>query len=296
MLLVTGAGGQLGGDLINLARARATPAVGLTRAALDITDRTAVAAALDTQRPAALINCAAWTSVDAAESHADEAFEVNLKGAWLLAEECARREILLMHLSTDYVFDGASLAPTREDAAPMPLSIYGASKLAGEEAVRAVSENHVIVRTSGLYGRDGPNFVLSVLRRAASGAELRVVTDQVTAPTWTGHLAPALFRLLELGATGTYHLTSSGAASWYEFAVFALREAGFTTDVTPIVTADLAAAARRPPHSVLANRAWSACGEPPLPSWTDGLRAYIGELRRRSCLPAPAGALLSSPG
>lgn len=296
MLLVTGAGGQLGGDLVDLARTRAIPAVGLTRAALDITVRTAVAAALDKHGPAALINCAAWTSVDGAESHADAAFEVNLKGAWLLAEECARRDILLMQLSTDYVFNGASPAPIREDAAPMPLSIYGASKMAGEEVVRAVTDHHIIVRTSGLYGRDGPNFVLTVLRRAAAGTELRVVTDQVTSPTWTGHLAPALLRLLEVGATGTYHLTSSATASWYEFAVFALREAGSTTDVTPIVTSDLAAAARRPPHSVLENRAWSSLGEPPLPPWTDGLRSYLGELRRRGSLPAPEGALLSSPG
>ncbi|MBV8529472.1 MAG: dTDP-4-dehydrorhamnose reductase [Candidatus Dormibacteraeota bacterium] len=285
-LLISGAAGQLGGDLLDTATARGIPAVGFSHAALDITDRTAVARALDEQGPDAVINCAAWTNVDGAESHADRAFAVNLKGARLLAEECAQRDVLLMHLSTDYVFDGESPRPIPENAAPAPLSIYGASKLAGEEAVRAVSDNHVIVRTSGLYGRDGPNFLLKVLHRAARGEQLRVVTDQVTAPTWTGHLAPALLRLIEMHATGTFHLTNSGRTSWYEFAVSGLRTAGLASAVQPILSAELPASARRPQHAVLDNCAWLHAGEPALPTWSVALDDYIGELRRRGRLPA----------
>lgn len=294
MLLVTGAQGQLGGDLLDAANRRGIPSAGTSLGTLDITDRTAVARALAEHRPDALINCAAWTNVDGAESHSDEAFAVNMKGASLLAEECAERDILLMHLSSDYVFDGASPSPICEDAVPAPLSVYGASKLAGEEAVRAVTGKHVIVRTSGLYGRDGPNFIVKLLHRAAGGAELRVVTDQVTSPTWTGHLAPALLRLLELGVTGTYHLTNSGSASWHEFAVHVVRQAGYVISVHPIATSDLAGAARRPKHALLDNGAWTALGELPLPPWTHAVRDYVAELRGRGRLPVPAGRLLSS--
>ena len=286
-LLITGAGGQLGSELSLRAGASGVAAVGLRQAELDVTDRRAIARAMDEVRPTALVNCAAWTNVDAAETHRDQAFAVNATAPGLLAEECARRSVLLLHLSTDYVFDGERREPIPESATAAPLSAYGASKLAGEEAVRAVSDRHVIVRTSGLYGRDGPNFVLKVLRQAATGARLRVVTDQVTAPTWTGHLAPALLRLLELGANGTFHLTNAGSASWYEFAVVAVRCAGSTTPIRAITTADLPSAARRPQHSVLDNGAWRALGEPALPSWTAALRDYVDDLRERGRLPAP---------
>lgn len=288
-LLITGAGGQLGAELSLRTGAAGVAAVGLRRAELDITDRYAIARALDEVRPTALVNCAAWTEVDAAERHRDRAFAVNATAPGLLAEECARRGVVLVHVSTDYVFGGEVGEPIPESAAAAPQSVYGASKLAGEDAVRAVSGRHVIVRTSALYGRDGPNFVLSVLRQAATGAALRVVTDQVTAPTWTGHLAPALLRLLELGASGTYHLTGSGSASWYEFAVVAVRCARSRAPVRAITTADLTSAARRPHHSVLDNGRWRALGEPPLPLWTAALRDYVDELRDRGRLPA-AGA------
>lgn len=285
-LLITGAGGQLGSELADLARERGVPAVGLTRAELDVTDRTALSSALEAHRPEVVINCAAWTNVDGAETHREEAYATNATAPRLLAEECARRDVPLMHLSTDYVFDGTSAEPLDESASPAPLSVYGASKLAGEEAVRAVTARHQIVRTSGLYGRDGPNFILKVLQRAASGAELRVVTDQVTAPTWTAHLAPALLRLAGRGATGTFHLTSAGQTSWHEFATAALDYAGFAVPVRPITTAGLAAAARRPQHALLDNRAWRMLGEAPLPSWREALHGYVAELRARGRLPA----------
>lgn len=289
-LLITGAGGQLGGELAELSRNRDVATVALTRHTLDITDQRAVGAALDEHRPEAVVNCAAWTNVDGAETHPDEAYAINETGAHILAEACACRDIRLVHLSTDYVFDGVSPGVSPECATPAPLSIYGASKLAGEKAVRAASENHVIVRTSGLYGRDGPNFVLTILQCAATGAELRVVADQVTAPTWTRHLGTALLRLVDLRVTGTYHITNSGTTSWFGFAVAALRHAGCAVEVVPTHTLEFAAAARRPQRAVLGNRRWLGMREPPLPSWSAALRGYIDELRRRGTLPRSPGS------
>ena len=279
-LLITGAGGQLGRDLNDCARVPGVAAAALTRNALDITNRQGVAAALDQHRPTVLVNCAAWTDVDGAEAHATDAYAINAAAPRLLAEECARRDVLLLHLSTDYVFAGDCDEHLDEDAPPSPLSVYGASKLAGEEGIRSVTPRHLIVRTSGLYGRDGPNFVVKVLRRAADGGQLRVVTDQITAPTWTGHLAPALLRLLSHDVTGTVHLTNSGATSWHHFATAAVADAGYHVAVNPITTADLASPARRPKHALLANNVWRTLGEAPLPSWSEGLSAYVKELRQ----------------
>lgn len=284
-ILITGSGGQLGGDLAEHAQQLGLPVVPLTRAACDITNPSAVARMLETHRPDVLINCAAWTDVDGAETHAEAAFAVNATGPRVLAVACAARHVLLVHLSTDYVFDGASGLSLDEDAPPAPLSRYGAGKLAGEREVRAHAPRHLIVRTSGLYGRDGPNFVLKVLQRAAHGAQLRVVTDQVTSPTWTRHLADGLLRLIQGEATGTFHLTNSGRTSWHEFACAALDVAGYRIDVCPIMTAELVTAARRPQYAVLDNRAARLRGEPSLAPWYEALTAYIGELRARGKLP-----------
>lgn len=287
-LLVTGALGQLGSEVVDAARARGMEASGVDRADWDLCDASAIAAALDANAFDAVVNCAAWTDVDGAESHRDEAYRINSAAPGTLALECARRGLFLLHLSTDYVFDGVSPRAVDEDAAPAPCSVYGASKLAGEEAVRTAGGRCAIVRTSGLYGRDGPNFVIKVLRRAAAGEELRVVDDQVTSPTWTGHLATALLRLLELRAVGTYHLTNSGSTTWYAFAYAAVELAGLNVTIEPISSADLASPARRPQYSVLANGAWQRLGEPLLPTWQSALASYLAELRARgvSWLPA----------
>lgn len=286
-LVITGAHGQLGGELATRARDHSTTVTAFGRTDCDVTDPAAVAWMLDRYTPDALVNCAAWTDVDAAEAHPERAFLANATGPRILADACARRGVLLVHLSTDYVFDGTAAEPLDEDASPCPLSVYGASKLAGEREVRARASRHLIVRTSGLYGRDGPNFVLKLLRRAASGVEPKVVTDQVTSPTWSAHLAKALLRLVTDNATGTYHLTNTGSVSWYDFAVAALGLAGSCTAVQPITTELLGAPARRPEHSVLDNRAWRCAGQPPLAPWEDALAGYISELRARGWLPIP---------
>lgn len=275
-VLVLGAGGQLGRELVALG----DPVVGLDRTACDVTVPGAAAAALAAHRPFAVVNCAAWTNVDAAESDRDGAFLVNSLAARHVAQACADADVLLCHISTDYVFSGDASSPVDESAIPAPRSVYGASKLAGEEAVRSLCARHQVVRTSWLYGQDGPNFVLTMLRLGAERDELRVVADQRGAPTWTGHLAPALLRLVTLGVPGTYHLSNSGETTWHEFAVAIMAAAGLSTRVVPISTADYAAPAPRPAYSVLDNRAWRDLGEAPLPPWQEGLRAYIRRRRR----------------
>jgi dTDP-4-dehydrorhamnose reductase len=285
-LLVTGAGGQLGQELQAAATADGHEVHMTGHHDCDITDVDAVRQTLEDARPDVLINCAAWTRVDAAETDSDGAFRVNALGPRVLAAACAARDVLLVHLSTDYVFDGAASTPIDEWRAPSPRSTYGASKLAGENEIRTLTRRHQLVRTSWLYGRDGPNFVLTMLRIAAKGGPVRVVSDQVGCPTWTGHLAPALLRLAARGLPGTFHLTNSGVVSWHGFAEEILAAAGISTDVEPISTADYPTPAPRPAYSVLDNRAWRLLGESALPHWRDGLRAYVAQLRDRGLLGA----------
>jgi dTDP-4-dehydrorhamnose reductase len=275
---VLGTPGQLGGDLLDEGARQGLEMVGRTQWECDITDRAAVERAIAEVRPHAVINGAAWTQVDAAEEHEAEAEAVNATGAGLVAAACASAGIRCCHVSTDYVFDGTAAAPIPEDAVASPRSAYGRTKWHGEVAVRERCPDHLIVRTSWLYGRQGPNFVLTMLRLAAERPELRVVADQRGAPTWTGHLAPAMLRLLEVAPPGTYHLTNSGVTTWYDFAVAIISARDLPAEVVPISTADYPVAAVRPAYSVLDNRAWRELGELPLPEWQEGLRSYLASL------------------
>lgn len=277
-LLITGSAGQLGSELA--ARALLTDdvdAVALDRSGCDITQPAAIAAALAEHRPEVLINCAGWTNVDGAEDNPDGAFIVNALGPRLLAEHCAARGVLIVQPSTDYVFDGTAGSPIDEHAAPAPLGAYGRSKLAGEQHVRSSAERHQIVRTSWLFGRDGPNFVLTMLRLAERQEVVRVVADQEGTPTWTGDLAEALLRLARRGTPGTYHLTNSGTATWHAFATEIFRQTGAACTALPITTSEYPVRAQRPRYSVLDNRAWRELGEALLPRWQDGLAAYLAE-------------------
>ncbi|MGD1052909.1 MAG: dTDP-4-dehydrorhamnose reductase [Candidatus Dormibacteria bacterium] len=285
---VIGARGQLGRELMGALAGTGHRVSGHDVESVDIRDPGSVASLLEEVRPEAVVNCAAWTRVDAAETEPEAAWQVNAVAPGILAGACGTRGILLCHLSTDYVFDGAATAPIDETATPAPQSAYGRGKLAGEEAVRSILPRHLIVRTAWLYGQEGPNFVLTMLRLAGERDRLRVVADQWGSPTWTGHLAPAIVRLVERGATGTFHLTNSGATTWHGFAEAIVEEAGLSTPVDPIATADFPTPTPRPAYSVLAGRAWDALGEAPLPPWRDGLRAY---LRARGIAPRPERAL-----
>jgi dTDP-4-dehydrorhamnose reductase len=274
---VVGSRGQLGRELLTTLAATSHQASGHDVESVDIREPGSVAALLDEVRPEAIINCAAWTKVDAAEADEAAASRVNADGPRVLAEACRARGILLCHLSTDYVFDGTATAPIAETASPNPQSAYGRGKLAGEEGVRANLASHQIVRTAWLYGQEGPNFVLTMLRLARERPALRVVADQWGSPTWTGHLAPALIRLVERGVPGTYHLTNSGSTTWRDFAQAIVEEAGLRVPVESITTAQFPTPAARPSYSVLANRAWERLGETPLPDWREGLRAYLAQ-------------------
>jgi dTDP-4-dehydrorhamnose reductase len=281
-VLLLGANGQLGTDL-----RRALPAaalVPLTRGELDITDPDAVGRALDAHRPAWVVNTAAFHRVDDIErddGSARLAFTVNAAAVGELARATARRGARLLTLSTDYVFGGGPPGPYAEDAPPAPVNVYGESKLAGERLVRDASPEHLVVRSSGLYGLAGSsgkggNFVETMLRLARAGQDVTVVDDQVLGPTYTADLADAIGRLLAADPPGgVYHLTNAGACSWFEFArrIFAL--CGLAPKLEPTTSAAYAAPARRPAHSVLANTRAPALGLSPLRPWSDALAAYL---------------------
>ena len=277
-LLTTGGNGQLGRELHDFAVAAGHHVDSTDRDDCNIADPAEVARTIDATRPDAVVNCAAWTQVDAAEENVDAAYLINAIGPRVLAAACARRGLMLVQISTDYVFDGQAAPPIDEWAAPSPRSAYGRTKLAGELEVRSLNARHQVVRTSWLYGRQGPNFVLTMLKAAASGRQLRVVDDQVGSPTWTGHLAPAVLELLESDVPGTYHLTNSGSTSWHGFAAAIFDATGTAADLSPIPTSEYPTAAPRPAYSVLDNRATRLLGQPPLPHWRDGMNAYLAEL------------------
>jgi len=276
---VTGAAGQLGRALVDRLGARAAWAGG--RDALDVRDPAAVSRVLDDVRPDVVINAAAYNDVDGAESDPVSAMAVNTVGPGNLARACRERGALLVHVSTDYVFDGAKGEPYREEDCPRPASVYGVSKLAGCLLVAAAGGPHLIVRTSGVFGAGGNrvkggSFVERILAKARSGQPLRVVNDQVSSPTYAPDLAAALVTLVEQGARGLLHVTNSGACSPYDLATAALEIAGIHARIEPIRTADLGAPARRPAYSVLDNSRARAAGLPPLRSWRDALAEFLG--------------------
>lgn len=284
-ILTTGGRGQLGRELDEVATAAGHVVVSTDREGCNITDAAAVARAIDLAAPEAVVNCAAWTQVDAAEQDVDAAYLSNAIGPRVLAAACAQRSLMLVQISTDYVFDGRAEMPIDEWQRPAPRSVYGMTKLAGETEVRQLAPRHLVIRTSWLYGRHGPNFVLTMLRAAAAAGPLRVVSDQVGSPTWTGHLATELLSLIERDLPGTYHVTNSGVTSWHGFALEIFAAAGVAPEVSPITTADYPTAAPRPAYSVLDNRACRLLGEAPMPDWREGLRSYIAQLRERGALP-----------
>jgi dTDP-4-dehydrorhamnose reductase len=282
--VVTGAGGQLAKSWI----AAAPPGwmvSGLTRAELDITDEAAVDKVIGDEAPDLILNAAAYTAVDRAESEPDLAFQVNRDGAAHLARAATRTGARLIQVSTDFVFDGASGRPYRPDDPTGPLNVYGASKLAGEQAVAAAAPDALVVRTAWVYGPTGGNFLATMLRLMAERPEVRVVADQIGAPTSTQTLAAALWGLAESMAGGILHFTDAGVASWCDFARAIAEEAlaagvlARPAKVTPIRTADYPTAARRPAFSVLDCTAAYALLGAPAPPWRTALRAVLAGMK-----------------
>jgi dTDP-4-dehydrorhamnose reductase len=276
-LLITGAAGQLGQALVECGGRQGWEVVATDVPELDITDPQAVWGELSRQRPEVVINAAAATRVDDLESDPDEALRVNALGPRNLAVACRRLGIKLVHLSTDYVFDGAKPGPYVEWDATGPLSVYGRSKLLGEEWVRQQCPDHFIVRTAWLYGLPGPNFVTAILARARNlvpGGELKVVHDQRGTPTSTLALAPQLLALAATEAFGTYHATCQGETTWYEFACLILAAAGITVRVTPCTTEEFPRPAPRPANSILANRLLQVAGLDCMPAWQTAYQQF----------------------
>ncbi|GHE52827.1 dTDP-4-dehydrorhamnose reductase [Streptomyces capitiformicae] len=283
---VTGADGMLGRELVSRLKARKADTVAVGHHRLDITDGDAVRAALDQYRPAVVANCAAWTDVDAAESHEAEALDVNGHGPAHLAEACRVHGTILLHISTDYVFSGDSDRPYWETDTPAPRTAYGRTKLVGERAVlSALPETGHVVRTAWLYGAGGGNFVQAVIRLEAAQDALYVVDDQRGQPTWTGDVADRLILLgncarADTAPPGVYHATNSGQATWNRLAREVLRLLGADpARVHPVSSAALPRPAPRPAYSVLGHSRWSDAGLPTLRHWCYALVEAFPELR-----------------
>ena len=266
---------MLGTALLPALRNAGFEAAGLTRAELDVTEPDVVLRRFDELRPGAVIQCAAYTGVDAAETHENEAFLVNSEGAATVARACQRFGSWFVYPSTDYVFSGISARPDRPDDPVAPLNVYGRSKAAGEEAARTAGQT-IIVRTSWLYGAGGPNFVDTIRRLSHERERLEVVDDQVGRPTWTGTLAGVIVRLLKAGATGTFHATDGGSpVTWYGLAKKICEVSGSTPGLVPITAASLDRAATRPTYSVLDCSATEEVLGITLPDWESTLTSYL---------------------
>lgn len=279
-VVVLGAKGMLGQDLL-AAAARA----GLVVQGYDLpeVDLARDLSGLELLEPCDwVVNCAAYTDVDGAESDEALAFSVNRDGAARVAEWCAVSGAGLLHISTDYVFDGAKDRPYREDDPANPLGVYGRSKLAGEQSVRALCARHIIVRTQSLFGIHGRNFVSAIAGKLRENPErVPVVSDQRSCPTYTVHLAEAILRLLKLGKTGIVHVSASGSCSWYELACAVADRLKPDVSVVPVPTSEYPRAARRPAYSVLDKSQYAAWTGVQMPSWLQGMEAYLAEDRRR---------------
>ena len=268
-ILLTGASGQLGHAVRRVFSRHEV--VARAHTALDVADVSGVEAALDETRPDLLLNAAAYTAVDRAEDEPEAAYRANREGPRALAVATARRGIPLLHVSTDYVFDGEKGTPYVESDATHPLGVYGTSKLAGEDEVRRANSRHFIVRTAWLYGPVGRNFALTLAAVAAREPKLRVVDDQWGSPTYAPHLAAALERLVESEAWGTHHLVNAGVTSRCEFARALLRALGSATPLEPIPTSAWPTRARRPRNTALASERDTGIA---LRDWREGVRDF----------------------
>ncbi|MCC6870259.1 MAG: dTDP-4-dehydrorhamnose reductase [Burkholderiales bacterium] len=278
-ILVTGARGQIGGELVALLPPHGE-VVAVDRVALDLADADAIVRVVRATAPDLVINAAAYTAVDRAETERDAAFAVNARAPAVLAEEVRRLGAILVHYSTDYVFDGRASTPYTEDAATGPLNVYGASKLAGEAAIAAVGAHAIVLRTSWVYGHTGQNFLRTIRRLAAERDELTIVADQTGTPNWSRALAQATADLVAKGLpalaerAGLYHLSAAGATTWYGFAR-AIVGAAARPRVLPITTAQYPTPARRPAYGVLATERLQATFGVALPPWEDSLATCL---------------------
>ena len=277
-ILVTGAGGQLGFDLAKELNQRGHGVCCPDSKELDITDPEAVQTVLTALHPDAVMHCAGYTAVDNAEDDAARCDLVNVTGTENVARACAEIGAKLLYVSTDYVFPGTGERPWEPDDATAPVNVYGMSKYLGEEAVRRLVPTHFVVRISWLFGRNGKNFVKTMLRLGAEREKLTVVCDQIGSPTYTVDLARLLADMIETDRYGTYHATNEGFCSWYEFACAIMEKAGLPAKVEPVTSAEYAAKAARPFNSRMSKTKLTENGFARLPDWQDALERYMKEL------------------
>lgn len=280
-ILVTGASGQLGHDLVIELRKRGHSVTGVSSRELNLTDPAAVRAYLNAMRPNVVMHCAAYTAVDKAEDDTEACLAVNHLGTKAVADACAEIGCKLLYISTDYVFPGDGERPWEPEDVTNPLNLYGKSKLLGEEAVRAATDKHFIVRISWVFGVNGKNFVKTMLRLGAERDKLTVVNDQFGSPTYTKDLSVLLADMVVTEKYGTYHATNEGICSWFEFASAIIAEAGLPAKVLPVSSDQYPSRAKRPSNSRMSKEKLTANGFNPLPTWQDALCRYLEELKEK---------------
>ena len=273
-ILITGSNGMLGYDLIN-ALDKKHDLILTTSKTLDITNKEQTTDYICDEKPDIVINSAAYTDVDGCEENTDLAYRVNGEGVRNLALACKEIDCPLVHISTDYIFDGSATEPIAEDGQIGPISIYGKSKLEGEEAIQEILDKYFIIRTAWLYGINGRNFPKTMLELAQNHSEITVVYDEVGTPTYTPDLAEGISQLIETDYYGIYHLTNSGSCSWCEFAKYIFEIAGKDVKVIPVTASEFARPAPRPSYSVLKNKNWADKGFKPLRDYKEAIKEYI---------------------
>lgn len=282
-ILVTGSKGQLGSDLKDLSGNHPVYRFLFTDVdELDITDLPALSAYFEKEKPDVVINCAAYTAVDKAEDEPERAFQINAEAAGYIAEACTRHHCFLFHISTDYVFDGTTPAPIKEDRETAPASVYGHSKLEGERQVIARAEHGMIIRTSWLYSSYGSNFVKTILRLARERGALKVVNDQTGTPTYSRDLAEAILTIVPLreriNGVEIFHYANEGIVTWHGFAEAILHSKGVACTVTPIPTKDYPAKAKRPMYSVLSTDKIKTRFGITIPGWKDSMERCLKKI------------------
>lgn len=278
-ILVTGVKGQLGYDVMNVLRQRQIDCLGADLEDFDITDEAATTAFITNYRPDAVIHCSAYTAVDRAEEDAARCEQVNVEGTRHIAAACREIGAKMLYLSTDYVFPGTGEDFYEVDDPTGPLSVYGKTKLGGELAVKSLLDRYFIVRIAWVFGKNGNNFVKTMLRLGQQRDQVNVVCDQVGSPTYTADLAPLLCDMVQTEQYGTYHATNEGICSWAEFAAEIFRLSGSQTTVNPIPSSEYPAKAARPFNSRLSKKSLDLAGFSRLPSWQDALARYLREIQ-----------------
>lgn len=278
-VLVTGTKGQLGYDVVNELEKRGHTAVAVDIEEMDITDAVSVERVITEAEVEAVIHCAAYTAVDAAEDNVEICRRVNAEGTENIAKVCKKRDLKMIYISTDYVFDGEGERPWEPDDERHPLNVYGQTKYEGELAVEKYLEKYFIVRIAWVFGVNGKNFIKTMLKLSETHEELNVVDDQVGSPTYTYDLAVLLVDMVESDKYGRYHATNEGLCTWYEFAKEIFRQAGVEVKVNPVISDMFPAKAKRPKNSRMSKDKLDANGFHRLPTWQDALERYLSEIR-----------------